>query len=337
MKPKWATEIIHTCLNVTAGEKFLIFGDEPLTEPLKILAEEAQSIGLDQVWTYILPDATRPLSALPGDLVRLANEAGVILAMLAEFDPEQEYPAFMQLMPLMQNGRTRFAMASYITADILEHELSADYTRIAAETLAIAEQLQNTAQVRIVTEGGTDLRLSVVGRSWLTDTGLFRGPGFGNLPAGEVFIAPLEQSANGVLVIDGTIYRSAVDRPIRVTFENGQAVCIEGGESARLLESLLALNDGQPGSEWGRFIGEFGIGTNAGAKLRGNIASDEKALGTIHVALGQNAIFGGQNMAAMHLDGVVTRPTVWVDERMVIQDGRLLIGEKVSSSRSIED
>jgi len=330
MTPQWATEIIHTCLNVAAGEKLLIFGDEPLADVLEILAGEAHTVKPAQAWTFVIPDSDRPLSTLPGDLIQLANEADVILTMLANFDPEQEYPAFMKLMPLMSNGRTRFVMASYITQDILENEMSADYSKITAETLAIAEQLQNTSQIRITTELGTDLSLSVAGRTWLSDTGLSRGPGFGNLPAGEVFIAPLEDSANGVLVIDGTIYRSSVDQPIRVTFINGKAMSIEGGESAQLLEKLIALNDGQPGSEWGRFIGEFGIGTNFRAKLRGNIASDEKALGTIHVAIGQNVIFGGKNTAAMHLDGVVTCPTVWVDDRMVIQAGKLLIGDSES-------
>jgi leucyl aminopeptidase (aminopeptidase T) len=88
---------------------------------------------------------------------------------------------------------------------------------------------------------------------------------------------------------------------------------------------LIAISAGQPGSEWANVIGEFGIGTNNQASLRGNIAADEKALGTIHIAIGRNDIFGGQNMAAMHLDAVVNCPTVRVDGRLILQAGRLLI------------
>jgi leucyl aminopeptidase (aminopeptidase T) len=325
MAPKWAIEIIHTCLNVREGEKFLLIADESLAGQADILAAEARGVNPAWVQTQVIPDSQRPLTAFPDALKQPVSEADVVLLMLATLDPGREQPALMQMRPLINHGRTRAVLTGLATKDVLDNELSADYQQIAATTLHVAGQLQGVSAIRVATDSGTDLSMQVAGRRWLTDTGLSRGPGIGNLPAGEVFIAPLEDSANGELVIDGSIFMTRVDAPVRVTFENGHALSIEGDETARMLESLLAVSEGHPGSEWARVIGEFGIGTNDRARLRGNIFVDEKVMGTIHVAIGRNDMFGGQNTAAMHVDAVVTRPTVWVDDRMIIQAGKLLV------------
>ena len=78
----------------------------------------------------------------------------------------------------------------------------------------------------------------------------------------------------------------------------------------------------KPHGEGARVIAEFGIGTNPSARLQGNIITDEKVAGTIHVAIGRNDFLGGKNIAPTHIDGVVSQPTVWVDGKLLLDKGR---------------
>ena len=72
-----------------------------------------------------------------------------------------------------------------------------------------------------------------------------------------------------------------------------------------------------------RNIAEFGIGTNDSAKLSGVLLEDEKVMGTIHIALGNNVSMGGSVNVPIHLDGVVKKPTVWMDGKLLMKDGKL--------------
>jgi leucyl aminopeptidase (aminopeptidase T) len=111
-----------------------------------------------------------------------------------------------------------------------------------------------------------------------------------------------------------------VDEPIRIVVRDGYATEITGGESARRFVALL-----EPHGRDGRTVAEFGIGTNDKAILTGVILEDEKVMGTIHIAFGDNKSMGGTVRVASHLDGLVRQPTVWFDDRLIMKDGRLLV------------
>jgi aminopeptidase len=108
--------------------------------------------------------------------------------------------------------------------------------------------------------------------------------------------------------------------PIRIVVKDGYATDITGGVEAATLVALL-----EPHGRDGRNVAEFGIGTNDRATLTGVILEDEKVMGTIHIAFGDNKSMGGTVRVASHLDGLVTQPTVWFDDRKVLEAGRLLI------------
>src|SRR5450759_1502358 len=112
-----------------------------------------------------------------------------------------------------------------------------------------------------------------------------------------------------------------VKTPIRIQVKKGYAEDITGGEEAQQLIALL-----EPHGKDARTVAEFGIGTNDKAILTGVILEDEKVMGTIHIAFGDNKSMGGNVRVASHLDGLITRPTVWFDGTKVMEDGRLLVG-----------
>jgi leucyl aminopeptidase (aminopeptidase T) len=112
-----------------------------------------------------------------------------------------------------------------------------------------------------------------------------------------------------------------MSQPLRIAVESGYATEISGGPEAQELIALL-----EPHGKDARTVAEFGIGTNDKAILTGVILEDEKVMGTIHIAFGDNKSMGGSVRVASHLDGLIRNPTVWFDETKVMEDGRLLVG-----------
>ena len=108
--------------------------------------------------------------------------------------------------------------------------------------------------------------------------------------------------------------------PLCLTFKEGKVTRIIGGECADRLRRLLA-----PHGTAGRRAAEFGIGTNDAARISGYALEDEKVLGTIHLALGNNLSFGGSNASALHLDGVVYKASVTMDGRSILENGKMLL------------
>lgn len=319
--PQWAVNIVHTCMGVQAGEKILLIVDEPLDYVREALLREAHKANPGEVWSFTFPDTVRPFTEYPPHLLTLATQMDVVVLLLASLDSQKELPAWVAGREAIRKGKARFNAGAYIDQGILDRELSADYEQIAALTLALAERLRGSSLAHITTSSGTDLHLSLAGREWKTDTGMLRGQGvYGNLPAGEIYIAPLEDSAEGVLVIDKSLPGLLLSEPVRLIFEKGRVRHIEGGAGAEYLQNAIAQH-----GDATRVIAELGIGTNPRARLQGNIMTDEKVLGTIHVAIGRNDFIGGKNIATTHIDGVVGEPTLEIDGATLIDKGQYLL------------
>lgn len=202
--------------------------------------------------------------------------------------------------------------------------LTADYRKVEKITERVGRLLDNAREIRVTASLGTDLTLNVKGRRVYRDTGLYHKKGsWGNLPAGEVFLAPVEGSAVGGIVFDGSMLDGKLSRrPVCVDVEGGRVVGVGGRNpvALKLKNTLWKYRNA-------RNIAEFGIGTNPEARIIGNVLEDEKVLGTVHVAFGGNRSFGGKTEAGVHLDGVVTKPDVWVydgrREKRMMADGWL--------------
>ena len=318
--PQWAMNVIHTCLGLQRGEKILIVVDEPLGYARDILLAEATKTEPAELWSYTFPNASRPLDAYPPSLLTLVTQVDGVILLLASADPEKEMPAWNGGKAAIVKGNARAGIGAFIDQSILDREMSADYEQIAALTLSLAERLRGSSTAHITTSLGTDLRLSLAGREWRTDTGVLRGRGiFGNLPAGEIFIAPIENSAKGVLVIDKCLPGLLLSEPVKLVFEKGRVTQIAGGAGAEYLQKAFAQH-----GDTARIIAELGIGTNPTARLQGNIITDEKVLGTIHVAVGRNDFLGGVNIATTHIDGVLGQPTLVIDGKVLIDNGKHL-------------
>ncbi len=219
---------------------------------------------------------------------------------------------------------TRYASMPLFDVAMFEGPMHVDWRELERRTRKIAGVVRSAHELRITTPAGTDLRVSKKRRKTLADTGNLRKPGsFGNLPAGEVFFAPVEGSAMGRLVLEWGPTRS-FRSPMVMEVMDGMAEVLSGGDDYRdfLLEKFAEREEN-------RNIAEIGIGTNDRAMRPDNILEAEKILGTVHVALGDNSSFGGLVKTPFHQDFVLFHPTVILrmrdgEERVLMKEGKLL-------------
>jgi aminopeptidase len=200
--------------------------------------------------------------------------------------------------------------------------ISVDYLAVEKETLFLADFLTQAHEARVVTDHGTDLTFSLKGRKGGADTGIYVKPGsWGNLPAGEAYIAPLEGTAKGNLVIPRGWF-AGLDEEMVLTFKAGQVESIQGGGRVRQkLDALLGLGSHGKKRKDRCNLAELGIGTNPKAQRIDITIEAEKIKGTIHIGIGDNAHMGGNVTADYHQDFVVPKPRLFLDGEKVMDQG----------------
>lgn len=223
---------------------------------------------------------------------------------------------------LCEGAGTRYASMPLFEEALLRKggplDVSAKKLRRTTRRLANALSGARHVRVRGRVEGteGTDLSLVVEGRPFHADDGdLSQVGAFGNLPAGEAYCAPVEGTAVGRLVLTAAPERELAS-PVVLEIEGGAVTSIEGDEPfAKRMREILAEHP-----EHLR-VAELGIGTNPGASRLANVLEAEKILGTVHIAFGDNATFGGTQRVPYHEDYVVLAPTLEVDGRVLLEEG----------------
>jgi leucyl aminopeptidase (aminopeptidase T) len=206
----------------------------------------------------------------------------------------------------------RFASLPHFDPEMFHTSMTVDWHALADRTARLAAAVNRAEWVEVTCPNGTAMQICKQGRHAEGDDGLLTAAGsFGNLPAGEAYLAPLEGKSHGVMVIEWGPTRR-LDEPLRLTVEQGRVVRIEGNDPHR--ERLEARFAGNANC---RNIAELGIGTNDKASRPDNVLEAEKIMGTIHIALGDNTGFGGSVSAPFHEDYVFYRPTV----TLVMADG----------------
>lgn len=213
----------------------------------------------------------------------------------------------------------RIATMPSITEDIANRCLDIDYRALKNESNRLYNILKGAQKVRITTLLGTDITFTVGPREFFgKDGGSFDYPGaFGNLPEGEISFSPM--SCEGVYVVDASFPDLGL-LTSGLTFKvAGGIVCeITGEQSNKVLQRL-----DHAGSRAYQ-VAEVGIGLNPKAKITGNILEDEKVIGTVHIAVGNNLSYGGDNDVSLHLDGVITSPDIYRDGKKLMDKGEFL-------------
>lgn len=205
-----------------------------------------------------------------------------------------------------------------------EGGLTADFDEVAAVINRVSEHYQGDV-FRLTGPGGTDMTCSIKEREPVFDYGTSRTPGSASFPPNaEVALGPVEGTANGVLVFDGSIPHpliNLVDEPVVCKVENGYITEITGGEEADILRKIL--NEYDDPSVYN--VAELGLGLNKLNVLCGRMAPDEGSFGNIHIGIGKNLNFGGKIDSPLHMDLLIKTVTINIDGRKIMKDGELLV------------
>ncbi len=209
--------------------------------------------------------------------------------------------------------------------DFLFGAVNRDWPALSAALHELKRVLEAGREIRIVGPG-TDLTLSVAGRTWIPADGKH------NMPDGELFTGPVEDSANGYITFDyPAIYLGKEVEGIRLEFAGGKVV---NASATKNEDFLLATLDADAGA---RYLGELGIGTNFGiTRFTRSILFDEKIGGTVHLAVGRSyPETGGRNQSTVHWDMIKDLRrggTIYLDGRPIQQDGRFTGGLEIPAS-----
>jgi leucyl aminopeptidase (aminopeptidase T) len=306
--------VVRQCMGVSPGEDVLVVCN-PVSEEIGALMRiEAQGDGADATLA-VISERESAAAEPPRAVAAAMAAADVVLA------PTIQSLSHTAARKEASEAGVRIGSLPGVTEEMLTRLMLSDLEEVRRRGWAVVSALNGAAEVRITCRHGSDLRIGLEGRLGIVDAGELSNRGaFGNLPCGEGFIAPLEGTTEGTLVVDGSIADvGLLDTPTALTIREGHLIETDGAAGSKLMELLTPHGPG------GTNVAELGIGTNEEALLTGNILEDEKILGTAHLAFGASAAIGGTVQVPVHLDCVVLEPTVEIDGETVVAGGELLV------------
>ena len=355
---RWATLLVDYCLRVEPGETVLIAAELDARPLVEACYREVVRRGAHPIVRVELPGLAEffvehagegqlaflsPISIREAEVVdaRIRISAESDTRSMRGVDPNRQAIVDRARAPLRElSSKKRWVLTQYPTsAYAVDAGMTmADYEAYVASAMfldvddpvaawqglgrrqaGLVEFMSGVSEVRIEAEG-TDLTLSVAGRTWINSDGRR------NMPSGEIFTGPVEPSARGKLRCSFPVCRGGRELVgIALEFDQGRVVSARADEGEEYLLSMLDLDPGA------RFLGELGLGLNLGIdRFTGSILYDEKIGGTVHLALGNSyPETGGINKSALHWDLIVDLRRggrVTADGRMVMEDGRWLVG-----------
>mgnify|MGYP001566748088 CR=1 FL=1 len=308
---KSAKIILKDCMNLKSNESCLIVTDRELLNIGKILYKNSLKITKNSNLTLTtIPEAhgTEPPKYISDEMLRY----NVVLI------PTAKSLSHTKARENASKKGARIASMPGITIEMMKRALNISFNEINTINEKLIKKLKNKNKIKITTKKGTNIEFYTKGRKWIGDDGIYTKKGaFGNLPAGEVFTAPLEGKTNGTIVVDASVGGiGKVDKNIRIDVKNGFIVNMQGGKVVNQFKKSLK-------NKLYKNVAELGIGTNYKARITGNVLEDEKVAGTCHIAFGNNKHFGGKVDVPFHVDVVIKKPTIYADGILVMKDGNV--------------
>jgi leucyl aminopeptidase (aminopeptidase T) len=326
-------ELIHSvrlitdvCLEVVPGENVLCIADrEENMEILSLIAAECQARGAQAAVVLIEP-RKHPHHEPPVPIAYAMEKADIVIVLT--FGSLVHTKAKKQAMA----AGAKIALMGEVTKEFLTsfHLTREDLLKVRAQTEEIAQRLTSADSAHLTTKAGTDLVMSLTGRKAV---GLVpfraktaKGDVFGVPGYAEAACPPIEDSVEGIAVVDGTMVGTEdlnvlVEDPFEIRFEKGRIVSISGGKDASRLENVLNTIGDEA-----RTACELGVNSNfmVPKKLRG-LRDDMAIGGHVHLGLGRNDHIGGKSTGEAHLDLLITWATLLLDGTPILEDGVLKI------------
>ena len=331
-----AHKVLSECVDLKQHDVLALFWDQTTKETAKVFLDAASVLRLDVRRRYVTLKEQARFSEDAGlsveDRDALDSARGIITCLSNHVAGTHYRKA---LLKAGTNGDKRFGHMPGANLEVLAHAINIDYVEATSRCDDLAVALTLGERVRLQTyvfdaEGNRkesyDLQFEIGGldRSPLTSTGIIPLGTWGNLPGGETFIAPIEESASGVFVLNGAFKNYVIHQPghLLLHFEAGRMVKVTGTpEEEAAFDAILNYARSQSDANYNS-LAELGIGVNPGIKeLTGNALFDEKCYGTAHIAIGDSARYGGKHESKIHEDLISHAPSLWIDDKPILNGG----------------
>ncbi len=331
-----ARQAVVNCLKVKDGEKVVIVTDRETEKLADALVAQAEKVGAE-VTKFVMEDfGERPTDGV--NPIAFPDEIGEALAdaqvsfYIAQGKKGELQTFRIPLIKLVEKYNIRHGHMPGFTEEMMSQGMAADYEEIQDLTARVHDIVAEASEIKVTTPAGTDITATFDAKyKWVICDGDIKPGKWSNLPDGEIFTVPVD--VNGTIVIDGCFgdyftekYGDLTETPLRYEVKGGR--CVKGsiacanGELKKEFEHYTFETD-----ENSDRVGEFAIGTNIGlTKLIGNLLQDEKFPG-VHIALGDayKDKTGAEWESKAHNDGVMRNPTVVVDGKIIMENGKFTI------------
>ena len=318
---KGVSIILHDWLNVKKDELIHFITDEKHLKEAEAIARWAD--GADAVLkTTVLPSHVIQDGDVIEKMVGILSNENVIIGAT-----NYSFITTSAIRTAVGNG-ARFLSIPLSCTDgtsLLENDFILMNTSEAKRNARkLISYLSGAERIRVTTKLGTDLSLSIKGRKPGSFYGQARRPKETASASFEVYVAPVEDSMNGVLYLDASIgYVGLVNNPIKIIYKDGTMISAEseGDDVKKLISYIDSFKDPTMYKP-----GEFGIGLNKRSQVRGVCyIEDESTYSTFHIGMGRNIALGGVQEAAGHFDIVTHKPNIYVDDMLIMKEGEIFI------------
>lgn len=310
---------MRNLLAVKPNEKVLIVADTDTDiSMVTSLASSIETVGAEYVITFMSSAGVGESAhtTLPGILKNALKGADIAIGL----NKTTGAPSYDDtLAQLLREEKIRYmSMVMRSVENWTKGAATADYEQVHATAEKLSELFRGK-QCKVTTPTGTEFTATIEGKNVIIEAGLARTPGeSAAFPDGEISLGPIECSTNGTVVVDGPIaYLGRPDKPVTLEIEDGKVINVEGGSTAREVKDMISSIQ-----NFDNFA-EIGIGVNPKARKSGDWQEEKKKRGNVHIALGDNIYYGGTTKCDLHADFVIYHPTVSVDGKTIVNDGKL--------------
>ena len=326
-----AKQAVINCLKLEKDEHLLLITSRERIEIGETLKKVAKEI-TNNIYFFVMEDlAERPYKEVPKEIWETADK--VTASIYAAPGLPGELPNFrIPLLAKLDSRGVRHGHMIGVSNEIMEQGMCADYAKIQRINRWLLDIITGDKKIKITNKAGTDLIVETTSKhKWINGDGALQPGAWQNLPEGEIFTTPA--NVNGKFVVDACLgdylsekFGDIQNTPLSVEIKNSRAdldsVTCSRKEIIDAYKSYISNSD-----ENGNRCGEFAIGTNLGlTKIIGNLLQDEKFPGAVHFAFGDayGDKTGADWKSKTHLDAITRDVTLYIDDKLVIKDGKFI-------------
>lgn len=319
---KIAMRLVGNYLGVRPKEEVFIVVDPEtdMTMPLAI-ASAAQECGAEFTLA-IMPTRHTEKATTCTDVIGKGMEAADVYISMTRASGASVYDK--RLKNLLDKKKLReCSMVMRELDNYIKGGALADYEELYREGQILSNFWAARKTITITTPAGTDLSAEIGNGRTIIECGIARNPGeMMAFSDGEVSQGPNAGTMNGRLVIDGPICQMGLPtESITMTIKSGKIVSVDNGDP-RIVSRIKQLVETVKNAD---NIAEIGLGLNPKSILNGDFQEEKKARGTCHIAMGDDLHYDGNHKCDVHIDMIMYKPTVLMDNIVVVDSGRVMM------------